>query len=57
LKKLCLTHYIWEDIYNSFHPSQKLFPLIMVMMYFFEANGHKNFDMYLRPYLETLRNF
>jgi len=29
----------------------------MVMEYFFDANGHKNFDKYLRPYLETLRNF
>lgn len=57
LKKDCLNHHIWEEIFNSLHPSMKLFPLIMTMPYFFTARGHKNFDKYFRPYVETLKNF
>ncbi len=57
LKKLALSHFIWEDVHMSLHPSSKLFPLIMTMMYFFYANGHKDFEKYLIPYLEALQNF
>lgn len=34
LKKKCLAHYIWDEIFASFHPSSKLFPMIMTMPYF-----------------------
>lgn len=51
LKKECLDHYIWEEVFNSLHPSYKLFPLVMTMPYFFTVRGHRNFDKFFRPYL------
>lgn len=51
IKKSCLDHFIWEEIFNSLNPSSQLFPLIMTMSYFFIARGHKNFDKYFRPYV------
>jgi hypothetical protein len=57
IKKACLNHHLWEEVSNSLYPTNKLFPLIMTMPYFISARGHKNFDKFFRPYLETLKNF